>query len=302
MTPDGLGERTRIVCLAMDRDQLLERWSADGWLHLPRFFAEAEVAGINRVVDSFWDSKPRDVTVDDVDRKVRCRMSNLSDGDRAYRVKISDLYLVSPPVRAMLLDRRLLEVVRSLLDDSPVLCNSLNLEKSSGQEYHADSLYMTPLSAGGVVACWIALEDVQPGSGPLRLYPASHLIAPFVFSDGTRHAHDPEMPQWAAYMQSEIDSRALASVSVFAKAGDLVIWHSDLLHGAEPIADTASTRRSVVAHYYRRADCDRRGSLVEGAGDALWWRRRPQPVDWFTRAQCAIERRLQRLRASIRAR
>jgi hypothetical protein len=286
----------------MDRDELLERWNAEGWLHLPRFFGEIEIDGINRVVDSLWAARPRDVTVDDVDRGVRCRMSELSDGDRAHRVKISDLYLVSPPVRAMLLDRRLLDVVEALLDDAPVLCNSLSLEKSSGQEYHADSLYMTPLSAGGVIACWIALEDVRLGSGPLRLYPSSHRIAPFAFSDGTRHAHDEEMPQWAAYMQSEIDSRHLGSVSVYAKAGDLVIWHSDLLHGAEPITEASSTRRSLVAHYYRNADCVRRGYLVDEMGGALWWRRRPQPVDWLTRAQCAIERRVQRVRAAIRAR
>jgi len=161
---------------------------------------------------------------------------------------------------------------------------------------------MTPLSEEGVVACWIALEDVRSGSGPLRLYPASHLIAPFVFSDGTRHAHDQEMPQWANYMQSAIDSRSLNSVSVYAKAGDLVIWHSDLLHGAEPITEADSTRRSLVAHYYRQVDCVKRGYLVDGSDKALWWRRRPQPVDWFTRAQCAIERRVQRMRAAIRPR
>jgi hypothetical protein len=285
----------------MNRDQLLEQWRAEGWLHLPRFFGETEISGINRVVDSLWAARPCDVTVDDVDRKVRCRMSELADSDRAHRVKISDLYLASPPVREMLLDRRLLDVVEGLLDDAPVLCNSLNLEKSSGQEYHADSLYMTPLSEEGVVACWIALEDVRPGSGPLRLYPASHLIAPFVFADGTRHAHDEEMPQWAVYMQSAIDSRGLGSVSVYAKAGDLVIWHSDLLHGAEPITEPDSTRRSLVAHYYRHADCVRRGYLVDGSDNTLWWRRRPQPVDWFTRAQCAIERRVQRMRAAIRS-
>jgi len=286
----------------MNREELRGRWRAEGWLHLPRFFGETEISGINRVVDSLWAARPRDVTVDDVDRKVRCRMSELADSDRAHRVKISDLYLASTPVREMLLDRRLLDVVEGLLDDAPVLCNSLNLEKSSGQEYHADSLYMTPLTEEGVVACWIALEDVRPGSGPLRLYPASHLIAPFVFADGTRHAHDEEMPQWANYMQSAIDSRGLSSVSVYAKAGDLVIWHSDLLHGAEPITEPDSTRRSLVAHYYRHADCVKRGYLVEESDNSLWWRRRPQPVDWFTRAQCAIERRVQRMRAAIRSR
>lgn len=91
---------------------------------MPRFFGEAEITEINRVVDSLWAAKPRNVTVDDVDRKVRCRMSELADSDRAHRVKISDLYLASPPVREMLLDRRLLDVVEALLDDAPVLCNS----------------------------------------------------------------------------------------------------------------------------------------------------------------------------------
>src|SRR5258707_8877689 len=104
----------RVSCLnAMNQDELLGRWHAEGWLHLPRFFGEAEITGINRVVDSLWAARPRDVTVDDVDRKVRCRMSELSDSDRAHRVKISDLYLMSPHVRGMLLDRRLLHIVEA---------------------------------------------------------------------------------------------------------------------------------------------------------------------------------------------
>ncbi len=275
----------------------IESWTRDGWLHLPVFFASDAISRVNELVDQLWSARPRNITVDDVDRGQRCRMSELDDSARPHRIKINDLYLIAPAIREVLLDARLVAIVRDLLADEPVLCNSLNLEHSSAQEYHADSLYMTPGSPDGLIACWIALEDVTPGSGPLRLYPASHRIAPFVFSDGSVHAHPGEMTQWAAYMQREIDTRQLEPVSVHAKAGDVVIWHADLLHGAEPITDASLTRKSLVAHYYRRADCIRLGFALAQQQGSLWMRRRPQPVDTATRVLSAIERRMQRLRA-----
>lgn len=280
--------------------KLLETWREEGWLHLPGFFDEGSIAEVNRVVESLWTAKPRNVTVDDVDRGHRCRMSDLPDENRTHRIKINDLYLTSEPVRRILLDDRLIDVVASLLGDDPVLCNSLNLEKSSAQDYHADSLYMTPASAEGLVACWIALEDVRPGSGPLRLYPASHRIPRFLFSDGSMHAIAHEVPRFAAYMQNEIDSRGLQPHTVFATSGDLVIWHADLLHGAEPIADSSRTRKSLVSHYFRRADCLRRGDVVERSGRGGWLRRRPQPVDQVTRVLSGVERRIRRVRAVLR--
>lgn len=279
-------------------ESLRERWRTDGWLHLAGFFSAPEIERVNGLVDELWRAKPRRITVDDVDAGQRARMSALRDDQRVHRIKINDLYLDHPAVRDLLLDPRLVSLVRDLLGDAPVLCNSLNLERGSAQEYHADSLYMTPRTEGRLVAAWIALEDVQPGSGPLRLYPGSHLLPPFVFSNGTRHAVTGELPRWAEHMQRELDARGMQPHVIYAQRGDLVIWHSDLLHGAEAIADPALTRRSLVAHYFGREDCLRNGYRLAGE-DRQWLKRLPQPADFGGRVLAAIERRWQRLRARV---
>lgn len=279
---------------------LRQTWQQEGWLHLPRFWQEAEVEAVEREVDRLWAERPGAVTVDDVDLRHRCRMSRLPPAHRAHRIKLNDLYLRPGASRALLLEPRLVEIVAALLGDPPVLCNSLNLEKGSGQDYHVDALYMTPLSPSRLVACWIALEDVRPGAGPLRLYPRSHLIPPFTFSDGSRHAVEAEMPQWATFMQRELEARGLEPESVHARAGDLVLWHADLLHGAEPIAAEAPTRKSLVGHYFTHADCRRRGYRLARAGQAFWMKRRSQPTGTWSRLLGALERRVQRARALVR--
>jgi phytanoyl-CoA hydroxylase len=275
-------------------------WDERGWLHLRGFFSRGEVDAINGEVARLWSERPRAVTVDDLDTNRRCRMSALDDSARAHRLKLNDLYLVSPTLRNALLAPRLVVLLQSLMNAPPVLCNSLNLERSSEQDNHIDSLYMTPLSEGQLVATWIALEDIRADAGPLRVYPGSHRILPYRFSDGGRHAVEAEMDRWSGHTHDEVRRLGLQAVTVPASAGDLVVWHADLLHGAEPIADPRTTRKSVVGHYFSLDDSLRRGYRVKPLGDAWWIARRPQPVDAPTRVLSAIERRVQRVRARLR--
>jgi hypothetical protein len=86
---------------------------------------------------------------------------------------------------------------------------------------------------------------------------------------------------------------------MLAKTGDVILWHADLLHGAAPIEDPSLTRRSVVAHYFTKTDCARRGYRVPGSDGRYWVQRRPQPVSFATRVLCALERRIERLRAIV---
>jgi ectoine hydroxylase-related dioxygenase (phytanoyl-CoA dioxygenase family) len=281
-------------------NDIRQRWDAEGWLHLSAFFSAAEVAAVNAVVSGMWESRPRNVTVDDLDRGRRCRFSELERADRDHRVKLNDLYLTSDVIRSVLLSDKLASLVTSLLGATPVLCNSLNLERSSAQDYHADSLFMTPRTRGALIAGWMALEPVHPEAGPLRLYPGSHRIPFPPFSDGTQHAIDAELPDWAAAMQRELDARALQPVNVLAEPGDLILWHANLMHGAAPIADPALTRKSLVAHYFCEDDARARGYRLKRRGAAYWWKRLPQPVGTVTRIAAGIERRVNLVRRLIR--
>ncbi|HEY0158322.1 MAG TPA: hypothetical protein VGF28_13655 [Thermoanaerobaculia bacterium] len=66
----------------MDQPDIEQRWRHDGWLHLPSFFTAEEVGRVNEEVARMWESRPRDVTVDDLDAGRRCRMSALAASDR----------------------------------------------------------------------------------------------------------------------------------------------------------------------------------------------------------------------------
>ncbi len=273
----------------------------EGWLHIPSFLTSAEVQFVNDTIANLWRSKPRSITVDDLETSARCRMSELDDDARQHRVKINDLYLTSPTIRDLLLAPKLVAILAPLLEGQPpVLCNSLNLERSSAQDNHADSLYMTPLKRGGVLAAWFALEPVRADAGPLRLYPRSHRIPPYTFSNGMHHAVNEEMHAWGAYIDRELAARSIEPVHVLAQPGDLVLWHADLLHGADPITNPTATRRSMVAHYFPKSDALRRGYSLRTHAAGWWVDRLPQPVSRATRIMSAIERRVQRLRASVR--
>lgn len=277
-------------------------WDDDGWLHIPAFLSAAEVQSVNDAIDALWRSKPETITVDDLDAGQRCRMSQLRDEARAHRVKINDLYLTSPALRDLLLSPKLTAVIEPLFHDTPVLCNTLNLERSSAQDNHADSLYMTPLTRGGVVAAWLALEPAREDAGPLRLYPRSHLIPPYTFSNGLHHAIEAEMHDWGKYVDAEMAKRGIAPVRVLAQPGDLILWHADLLHGADPISNPTATRRSLVAHYFPRCDALARGYALRAQAGGMWVDRLAQPVSRLTQVMTAIERRVQKLRGMFRGR
>jgi phytanoyl-CoA hydroxylase len=274
-------------------------WDENGFLLLPRFFDAVHLERIERSVEEAWRRRPRSVVVDDLVTSRRRRISEVSEEDRTHRFKLNDLYLEFQPLREVSLDGRLVALVESLLGDAPVLCNTLNLRESSEQDYHSDSIYMTPLTPGALVAAWIALEPVRPDAGPLVYYPGSHKIPPFPFSGGL-HAVDAEMPRWATYIQSEIERRGLVSEVLRAEAGDVFLWHGNLLHGARKIENPSSTRKSLVCHYLTLSDCRQRGYRLKRFAGSFWIKRRPQPVTLMDRLAAALERRVfDRLRASF---
>lgn len=194
-------------------------------------------------------------------------------------VSINDLYLESPVIRSLALNEYLTPILKRLLGHVPVLCNSLSFEQGSGQPDHVDALYMTPRSRGHLIAIWVALEDCSLDAGPLRYYPGSHHIEPYVFSNGSNHFIESEMEGWRVHMRAEIDRRGLRPVCFSAKKGDVFIWSAYLLHAGEPIRNLALTRRSLVFHYYSEEDARANGAELVWEGGAYWMYRSHQPVD-----------------------
>jgi phytanoyl-CoA hydroxylase len=254
--------------------QRLKFWEDNGFLVLPGFFDESDVAAVDVAVDQAWRDLPDDVIVDDLVTDRRCRISKLSDEEKRHRFKVNDLYLINPLLREAALSERIGMVLSELLEDQPVLINTLNFDKGSQQVDHLDTLYMTPVSELGLVATWMALEDTDPDAGPLRYYPGSNQIPHYRFSTGSFHTYDPEMERWSDYMADEVEKRGLEEQRFMAQKGDLFIWHALLLHGGSEICNAGLTRKSLVTHFFTQGDCERIHSEVRPMPGG-WWLRKP---------------------------
>lgn len=257
--------------------RMLREWERDGYLVLPRFYSNEDLDAAQRAQDRAWATNEPRIVVDDLVTNERLRLQDVGeDARRNHRFKVNDLYLEHDEVRHLALNPRLTPIIRDLLGHPPVICNSLSFTQGSAQPDHVDALYMTPMTHGHLVAIWVALEDCDLNAGPLRYFPGSHRIPPYVFSNGTNRFIPEEMGSWRAYMDEHVKKLGLEAKVFPARRGDVFVWSAYLLHGGSPIADPKLTRKSIVFHYFSESDC--RGvnfTLVPYEGGFWLHRRHP---------------------------
>ncbi|WP_374349272.1 phytanoyl-CoA dioxygenase family protein [Chitinimonas sp.] len=263
---------------SFEHEEYVARFQRDGFLYLPGFYSDVEIAEVLAATETLLAAGDCPVTVDSLESNQRHYWRHIRDVADNLSYKFNDLYLFEPAIRELAMGKRLSSILKALMGDKAVLCNSLSFAVGSQQPPHVDSLYMTPQTPNKLLATWIALEDVHSDAGPMSYYPGSHLIPRYIFADGSRHVIDSEMPDWHAYMDSQVKVRGLEQKTFLAKKGDVFIWHSELLHGGSAIDNPALTRRSLVSHYYCERDCRRLRSDLQAMHDGYWMRRAPAGV------------------------
>lgn len=149
----------------------------------------------------------------------------------------------------------MIELLSALMGREAVLFQSINFLKGSQQPTHSDSIHMTTFPLGNLIAIWVALEDIQPGSGELHYYPGSHRLPYYMNADydneGTRWKIGPKpYTAYEAMLAEKIQAFGLTKHRFLPKKGDVLIWHANLLHGGEPVTEPLASRKSVVYHYF----------------------------------------------------
>lgn len=270
-------------------------WHDNGYLLLKGFFSQATIDDINSLIDTLWRKRSSlgpeyviDIFVE-TENEQRVYMSDAPISARQKPYKLNDLYLSQDLIRQAIVGEKLAPILRELLQGFPMVCNSLNFEFGSQQDYHFDTFYMPSPTPNKMVASWIALEAATSDNGPLSYFPGSHKIPPYLFSNGTTHAIESEMQEFRNYIYSEIDKRQLQPETLLAEKGDVLVWHSQLFHGGSAIADKRKTRKSLVTHYFTNEDFpDLDPPKV--CNDGGYMARKAQPVpyeyqakNWFRR-------------------
>lgn len=242
------------------KNSQIEFWNKNGYLALNNFFNYEDIELVNEFIEDLWNNRsscgPKyviDIFIGESSER-RVYFADAPEEARTKPYKLNDLFLTCPEIRKLNGDKDLLEILSTLLYGQSMICNSLNFEYGSQQPFHFDTFYMPSPTPNKMLATWIALEDVTMDNGPLEYYPASHLIPPYFFSNGTTRAIVEEMPDFREYIEVEIRKRNLEPKSFRAKKGDVFIWHAQLFHGGSPINDPNQTRRSLVTHYFTEED------------------------------------------------
>jgi phytanoyl-CoA hydroxylase len=163
-----------------------------------------------------------------------------------------EFHSVSQAALQLSMDPKVLSFLRLVFEDTPVCMQSLLFLQGSTQNAHTDYPYVHTKCPAFLAASWIALEDVDMAAGPLFYYPGSHRVVPpydFGFGNVMAFGDGPHIRGFEVYLENQCRVRGLSRLELDITAGDLLIWHSALVHGGSPVLDASKTRRSFVTHF-----------------------------------------------------
>lgn len=218
-----------------DTRNALEQWPDNGFIILKHFFNEKEISSINNEVE------------------------HLITKGEAY-LNYSGKQIMSAHKKSETIDRiikktELNHLLEFILGKKATIFQTINFLKGSEINPHSDFFHMSTFPVGNSIAVWIALEDVTEANGPLIYYPKSHKL-PYIYSHDFAHKSTffhIDKNLYAKYekkIATLIETQGLKKQVFYAKKGDILIWHANLLHGGENIQDRDKTRKSMVIHYF----------------------------------------------------
>lgn len=169
--------------------------------------------------------------------------------------RLHNLHEPYPAVRKLWLHPRVMRLLDLIFDAPARPCQSLTYVFGSQQDHHQDTIHLTPFPAGYMCGVWTALEDVQPSSGELMVYPGTHRLPriyrqtvdlpPVVDGDWTGFG-DKVVARW----KQMLDEAAVTPQVYRPKAGTVLIWHENLMHAGSMREDLTRSRKSIVCHYF----------------------------------------------------
>lgn len=234
----GIKQTTIFKNLDTNQQEHLLEYDENGYIILKNFLTPEKVNAINEEVDKLLKEK-----------KVKFEYGN----------KIMFAIHQSTLLRSIANDENLIELLKSLLGDNVKLFQSINFLSGSQQKSHSDSIHMTTFPLGGLLGVWIALEDIEKENGALHYYPGSHKLPYYLNADYDNVGDKFRLGKndYHAYekmLEEKIKEHKLEKKIFNTNAGDLLIWHANLIHGGEAHTNKNRTRKSMVFHYYN-TDC-----------------------------------------------
>lgn len=236
------------------RQEALQAYGATGYLILTDLFTPNELARMR----SAW------ATVAEHRRK---------EGKKPYATLLMT-HITNPEIAAIVRHPLLVKCVEGVLGGRVDLIQSQLMHGRPGTKGfspHQDNFYNKAQPNDGIVAAWMALEDVDKDNGALGVFPASHLKglartrhdwvyllsrSPDVAKSLLRLASpkfrrgddDSSVIERFVYAEAPEDIKA---VPVVLKAGSIAFMHGDLIHLSYPNQTANRSRQSLLTNFVK---------------------------------------------------
>lgn len=148
--------------------------------------------------------------------------------------------------RSMMIDARLMDVLKQLVGEEVLACQSMYYYKppgARGQALHQDNIYLR-VKPGTCYAAWTAVDPSIPANGGLQVVPGTHRMQVMCPSPLT-----PELEGTSFTGHYVPPPDGTSAVPAVMDPGDVLFFNGSIIHGSGPNTTKDLFRRSFICHY-----------------------------------------------------
>jgi hypothetical protein len=168
--------------------------------------------------------------------------------------RIQDGWQFDEDVRAIASNGTVLDLLSKLYGRRAFPFQTLNFPVGTQQHAHTDIVHFSSVPERFMCGVWLAMEDIDPGAGPLCYVPGSHkwpvISNTMIGRRGWRMDLDSAQIPYHDAWKALIAEHQAPLETFMARKGQALIWSANLLHGGSPQTDPTKTRWSQVTHYF----------------------------------------------------
>ncbi|MDP3921248.1 MAG: phytanoyl-CoA dioxygenase family protein [Candidatus Omnitrophota bacterium] len=247
-----LPRRVRMGQVTPREAVLLRQWRRDGFVIL-RGVVEHDL--IDRMLADYeraWEERPVCRLLVQGEGLIWLRTARPRSEYPHHHYRLLDFHNLSDAAASIMLHPGIARFLSILFDDIPRAMQTLFFEYSSEQKTHQDFAYVQSGILSHLAASWVACDDADEENGAVYYYAGSHRIQKFDFGDNSITLHDRDFGKavgFEQYVEAQCLERDQEKRIVCLKKGDVLLWHSALVHGGGLARNREKKRRSLVSHY-----------------------------------------------------
>ena len=139
--------------------------------------------------------------------------------------------------------------VSLVINDKPMIVQSMYFEGNSVTWEHQDSYYLDDEIVGNMIAGWVALENIKANAGRFFVCAKSHLddISEMSIENNIADNHDTFIEK----VNKQIKDKKYKVFAPKLDCGDVLLWNSLTIHGSLDSQSITNSRSSITFHAIR---------------------------------------------------